>query len=52
MAKGFIRAEVVNFEDLRRAGSVKQARADGHFRLEGRDYVVRDGDVLLIHFSR
>jgi len=52
LAKGFIRAEVVNFEDLRRAGSVKQARADGHFRLEGRDYVVRDGDVLLIHFSR
>jgi len=52
MARGFIRAEVVPFEDFRRAGSMKQARADGHVRLEGRDYVVRDGDVLLFHFSR
>ena len=52
IARGFIRAEVVTFEDFKRAGSLKQARADGHVRLEGRDYVVQDGDVILFHFSR
>lgn len=52
IARGFIRAEVVRFDDLKRAGSLKQARADGHVRLEGRDYVVQDGDVILFHFSR
>jgi hypothetical protein len=52
MAKGFIRAEVVALEDFKKAGSLKQARADGHVRVEGRDYVVRDGDVLLFHFTR
>jgi len=52
MASGFVRAEVVNFQDLQKAGSVKQARADGHVRMEGRDYVVRDGDVILFHFTR
>jgi hypothetical protein len=52
MAKGFVRAEVVGFEDFQRAGSLKQARADGHVRMEGRDYVVCDGDVLLFHFTR
>ena len=50
MARGFIRAETVSFEDLKRAGSLKQARADGHVRSEGRDYVVRDGDIILVHF--
>jgi len=52
MARGFIRAEVVTFEDFKRAGSVKEARAQGHYRLEGRSYVVQDGDVILFHFSR
>ena len=52
MARGFIRAEVVTFDDLKSAGDVKQARADGHVRLEGRDYVVQDGDIILFHFSR
>jgi hypothetical protein len=52
MARGFVRAEVVGFEELHRAGSQKQARAEGHVRMEGRDYVVRDGDVILFHFSR
>ena len=52
MARGFIRAEVVTFDDLTSAGDVKQARADGHVRLEGRDYVVQDGDIILFHFSR
>ena len=52
MAHGFIRAEVVSFDDLKAAGDVKQAKADGHVRLEGRDYRVRDGDIILFHFSR
>jgi len=52
MAHGFIRAEVVAFDDLASAGDIKHARADGHVRLEGRDYVVQDGDIILFHFSR
>jgi len=52
MAHGFIRAEVVAFDDLKAAGDLKQAKADGHVRLEGRDYLVRDGDVIFFHFSR
>jgi ribosome-binding ATPase len=49
--KGFIRAETVNWADLVKEGSVGHARETGHYRLEGRDYVVRDGDVLLFRFS-
>jgi len=52
MAQGFIRAEVVAFEDLKAAGDLKRAKADGHVRLEGRDFTVRDGDVIFFHFSR
>ncbi len=52
MAKGFIRAEVVGFEDFKRAGGLKEARTQGTLRLEGRDYIVADGDVILLHFSR
>ena len=46
--RGFIRAEVIPFEDLEKAGSEHHAREQGLLRAEGRDYVVRDGDV--IHF--
>lgn len=49
--KGFIRAEVVAFEDLVAAGSLKAARERGLVRLEGRDYVVRDGDVVVFRFN-
>ena len=52
MQKGFIRAEVVSFEDLAACGSLKAARAAGTLRMEGKDYEVQDGDVLTIHFSR
>jgi hypothetical protein len=48
--KGFIRAETVQWEDLVRAGSVARARETGHYRVEGRDYEVRDGEVLLFRF--
>jgi hypothetical protein len=49
--KGFIRAETIAFEDFVRAGSYKAAREQGLARAEGRDYVVRDGDILLFRFS-
>jgi len=48
--RGFIKAETVNWEDLAKAGSVGHARETGHYRIEGRDYVVKDGDVLLFKF--
>lgn len=47
--KGFIRAEVVKFNDLAKYGSVHAAREKGCFRTEGKDYVVQDGDV--VHFK-
>jgi GTP-binding protein YchF len=49
--KGFIKAETVNWADLVKEGSISHAREKGHYRIEGRDYVVREGDVLLIKFS-
>nr|MBO2508616.1 redox-regulated ATPase YchF [Bacillota bacterium] len=51
MERGFIRAEVVPVEDLLRAGSWAAAREQGLLRLEGRDYVVRDGDVIYVRFN-
>jgi ribosome-binding ATPase YchF (GTP1/OBG family) len=49
--RGFIRAETVHFDEFVRAGSYKAARDQGIVRSEGRDYVVRDGDILLIRFK-
>lgn len=49
--RGFIKAETVNWAELVKQGSVAHARDTGHYRIEGRDYVVRDGDVLLFKFS-
>jgi ribosome-binding ATPase YchF (GTP1/OBG family) len=46
LAKGFIRAEVTAFDDLKAAGSVKEAKARNLQRLEGKDYVIKDGDVV------
>jgi hypothetical protein len=48
LAKGFIRAEVIACDDLVRLGGLKEAQLAGRQRLEGRDYVVRDGDVMTI----
>lgn len=45
--KGFIKAEVVSCQDLVKEGSVGRARETGHYRIEGRDYVVKEGDVML-----
>jgi ribosome-binding ATPase len=51
LARGFIRAEVVAYDDLMGAGDMRAAKAAGTVRLEGRDYVVKDGDILDIRFS-
>jgi len=44
--KGFIKAEVVSFDDLVQAGSLQEARSLGKARIEGKDYVMHDGDVV------
>jgi ribosome-binding ATPase len=49
--RGFIRAETVAYDDFVRVGSYKAAREQGLVRSEGRDYVVRDGDILLFRFN-
>jgi ribosome-binding ATPase len=52
LARGFIRAEVVAYEDLLELGSIAEARKHGRLRSEGKTYVVRDGDVVEILFSK
>jgi len=49
--RGFIRAEVVTFEDLAETGSLQAAKNRGMLRLEGKDYIVREGDVILFRFN-
>lgn len=49
--KGFIRAEVTSYEDLQDAGSLVKAKEMGVTRLEGKDYVMKDGDVVLFRFN-
>jgi len=49
--QGFIKAEVVSFDDLVAAGSMANARANGKIRLEGKDYVMSDGDVVEFRFA-
>lgn len=49
--KGFIKAEVISFEDLVECGSVAEARAKGKARMEGKDYVMQDGDVVEFRFN-
>lgn len=49
--RGFIRAETVSFEDLDKYGNMHAAKEAGRVRLEGKDYVVQDGDVMLFRFN-
>ena len=49
--KGFIKAEVVSFADLVAAGSMTEAKARGKVRMEGKDYVMQDGDVVEFRFN-
>ncbi|KAB1663095.1 redox-regulated ATPase YchF [Pseudoclavibacter sp. CFCC 13611] len=49
--KGFIKAEIVSFGDLDAAGSMHEAKAEGKVRMEGKDYVMQDGDVVEFRFN-
>lgn len=51
LEKGFIRAEVVSYDDLRANGTMKACKDKGLVRLEGKDYIVKDGDILNIRFN-
>lgn len=51
LQKGFIRAEVVAYEDLMSLGGMNEAKAKGRLRLEGKEYIVLDGDILNIRFN-
>jgi GTP-binding protein YchF len=51
LAHGFVRAEVIAFQDLIELGGMTEAKAKGKLRLEGKDYVVKDGDVIHIRSS-
>ncbi|GAB4373479.1 MAG: redox-regulated ATPase YchF [Calditrichia bacterium] len=50
MEKGFIRAEVVNFNDFIQMGSLAKCREKGILRLEGKNYIVQDGDIIFVRF--
>jgi len=48
IARGFVRAEVVGYDDFKRVGSMKEAKTQGVYRLEGKTYIVHDGDIMHI----
>jgi len=49
--KGFIKAEVISFDDLVSTGSIAEARSAGKARIEGKEYVMQDGDVVEFRFN-
>ena len=49
--RGFIRAEVIAYDDLMTAGSMAAAKEKGLIRSEGKEYVVKDGDIILFRFN-
>jgi ribosome-binding ATPase len=49
--KGFIRAEIVHYDDLIRAGSEAEAKRQGLYRLEGKEYIIKDGDIAVFRFN-
>jgi len=51
LSRGFVRAEVVAYDDLTQLGSMNEAKAKGKFRLEGKEYPVKDGDIVHIRFN-
>ena len=51
LQKGFIRAETIAYADLMALGSMAEARKHGKLRLEGKEYIVADGDILNIRFN-
>ena len=51
MERGFIRAEVISYDDLMRCDSLSEAKKKGLLRLEGKNYLVQDGDVITFLFN-
>jgi hypothetical protein len=51
LEKGFIRAEVIQCDDFLRCGTMAKAKAEGKLRLEGKEYIVRDGDIFHVRFN-
>ncbi len=51
LSRGFVRAEVISYEDLINLGSMNEAKAKGKLRLEGKEYLVKDGDILYVRSS-
>jgi hypothetical protein len=51
MERGFIRAEVISYDDLMKCGSLSEARKKGLLRLEGKNYTVQDGDIITFLFN-
>lgn len=51
IARGFIKAEVLHYDDFLSCGSIKEAKAKNLFKLEGKNYVVRDGDIITVRCS-
>ena len=46
VTQGFVRGEVVTYDDFKRVGSLKEAKHQGVYRLEGKTYVLQDGDIM------
>ena len=51
LERGFIRAEVISYDELVAAGSMDAAKQSGKVRVEGKDYEVREGDILHVRFA-
>jgi hypothetical protein len=51
MEKGFIRAEITSFADMITYGGTAEARAKGRLRVEGKNYIIQDGDIVEIRFN-
>lgn len=49
--RGFIRAEIVSYEDLMREGSMNAVKEKGLLRSEGKEYIMQDGDIVLFKFN-
>ncbi len=50
--KGFICAEVMNYKDLKELGSEQKVKASGKYKMQGKDYIVKDGDIIFFKFSK
>jgi ribosome-binding ATPase YchF (GTP1/OBG family) len=51
LQKGFIRAEVIPYQELVSLGGLAEARAKGKLRLEGKNYILQDGDIMHVRFN-